>query len=251
MKKRVSILAAAVALSSTLSADFLRVELGAGSWMQTPKGMIEAEVTGVKGTDTSSETQEAKPYAWILIKHFVPVVPNLRVEYAQVLNRGTASGTFADFTAALSKSELSMNQIDFAPYYNLLDNTAWITLDVGADFKMIDVSYKVAGVTMNGFPNQTYDKAESVVIPMAYLRTRVQVPMTGLGVEADVKYVSYNENTVYDARAKVDYTFEITPLIQPGIEVGYRVQKYKTDQLQNIAADIDFAGLYAGAMLRF
>lgn len=251
MKKRVSILASIIALSSTLSADFLRVEMGAGAWMQQPKGGVLADGGAVNGVDTSKETEEAKPYAWILIKHFVPVIPNLRVEYAQVLNSGTATGTFADFTAVSSTSELAMTQIDLAPYYNLLDNTAWITLDVGVDFKMIDASYKVNGVTINSAPNQNYDKAQSVIIPMAYLRTRVQVPMTGLGVEADVKYVSYNENTVYDARAKVDYTFEITPLIQPGIEVGYRVQKYKTDQLDNIAADLDFAGVYAGAMLRF
>ena len=55
---------------------------------------------------------------------------------------------------------------------------------------------------------------------------------------------------MYDVRAKVDYTFDITPIIQPAIEVGYRVQQITVDDGEN-QVDLNYAGVYAGLMLRF
>lgn len=249
MKKIATSLACAFVLATTVSADFLRVEVGAGAWMQEPTGGVTADGAGFTGSDISDEESSTKGYAWLLIKHFVPIIPNLRVEYTEVYSEGTATGTFKNFTAASSASTLDMTQFDIIPYYNILDNTAWITLDLGIDIKMIDTTYEVANVT--GYTSANYTESKSIPLPLGYARARVQVPMTGLGVEADVKYVSYSESTVYDVRAKIDYTLDITPLIQPGIEVGYRMQKYKIDELSDIKMDLEFSGVYAGAMLRF
>jgi outer membrane protein len=156
------------------------------------------------------------------------LVPNLRVEYV------TATAGVMEFS-----------QIDVIPYYNILDNTGWITLDIGLDIKMIDLTLDTDWGSIS-----TSD-ADSLALPLAYARTRFQLPLSGLGAEVDAKAVSYADNTIYDVRAKIDYTLDITPVIQPGIELGYRIQKIETDELLPIDLDIEFSGIYAGAMLRF
>lgn len=252
MKKILTVLTCAGLLAATASADMARVEMGVGAWAQKPSGEISYTESGANGSDKSDESKETQVYVWALLKHPVPVVPNLRLEYVSLKNTGTATGTFKEFTASGGKTTLEMTQFDVIPYYNLLDNTAWITLDVGLDFKVTKIDYKAAGVT--GIPVGTeYTDSVTAVIPLVYVRGRVEIPATNIGLEADVKYVSYNANVIYDARAKVDYTLDFIPVVQPAIEVGYRVQKIKLedDSAGSASADIEFAGIYAGLMLRF
>lgn len=252
MKKVLSSLACGLILASTASADIARVEMGAGAWMQTPSGAITYTEGVGTGSDVSDEKEETNPYIWLLIKHPIPVVPNLRVEYVTLANTGTATGTFKDFTASGGKTSLDMTQYDIIPYYNILDNTAWITLDLGVDLKIVELDYKADGVTMVGSLDTSYSDTTSVVIPLAYARARVEIPATNIGLESDVKYISNGSSTVYDVRAKVDYTFDFTPLVQPALEMGYRVQKIDIDEQDvNGKMDLEFAGFYAGLMLRF
>ena len=222
-KKILSALLVASAFVTVSSADIARVEAGVGTWGQ------EASST-FAGTTTTLE-KESDVYVWAYAKHPVPVIPNLRLEYVTA----TATDTYWNET-------YEFTEIDVIPYYNILDNTAWITIDLGLDLKSVSVKHKHASM----------ESTDDVVIPMGYLRGRFQLPLSGLGAEADLKYVEYSDNTLYDIRAKIDYTFEITPIIQPGIEVGYRIQKLKTDELlYSSKLDFDFAGVYAGIMLRF
>jgi len=238
----------AAVFAATASADFVRTEMGVGTWIGTSSGKIVGEKYGFEGVDTSVEESETNLYAWAMMKHFVPVVPNLRVEYVDITSTGEATGTLSGVSIPGSTAtKLKMKQLDVIPYYNILDNTAWITLDLGIDFKIIDATY-----TVDGFAGSNgYKTTETLVIPLGYVRGRMQVPGTNFGAEADVKYIAYDHNTVYDIRAKVDYTFDITPVIQPAIEVGYRMQKYQTDKTSDISLDLDFSGVYAGVMLRF
>ncbi len=252
MKKILTAMACSIVLVSVASADIARVEMGAGAWMQTPSGDITYTESGLTASDVSEEKEETSPYVWLLIKHPIPVVPNLRLEYVTLANTGVANGTFKEFTAAGGKTSLDMTQYDIIPYYNILDNTAWITLDLGIDLKVIDVDYKADGVTPNVGSGTSYSNTASVVIPLAYVRARVEIPATNIGLESDVKYISNGSSTVYDIRAKVDYTLDFIPVAQPAIEIGYRVQKFEIDDADvNGKMDLEFAGVYAGLMVRF
>jgi outer membrane protein len=234
MKKILASVALITAFTTTVSADLLRAEIGAGMWAQSPSGDLTAKNVAAD-VDKAKETENAQPYVWAMVKHFVPLVPNLRVEYASV-----TSDTIKIANTAIAGTELTYTQVDFIPYYNLLDNTFWLTLDVGVDVKSIQVKAKATG-----------DETDSMFLPLGYVRTRVQVPLTGFGAEADVKYIAIGKNTVYDARVKVDYTFDIFPVVQPALEVGYRVQHFETEELLGVKMNMDFAGVYAGMFLRF
>lgn len=257
MKKILTTLACTTLFVSALSADIARVEMGGGAWNQTPKGILSYTESGTVGTYTSKEKEEQGLYAWMLIKHPIPILPNIRLEYTRLKDNGIVDGSFKDFdlpTGVLkTTASLDITQYDVIPYYNLLDNTFWTTLDVGLDLKVMDTTYKVDGVNVTGVGGVSdYEDTASIIIPMGYVRARIEIPVTNIGLEADVKYISYQGNTVSDIRVKVDYTLGFIPVIQPGLEVGYRVQKFDlTSDDEKTKMDIEFSGVYAGLMLRF
>ena len=248
MKKLLTSLAIVLSVATVASADFARVEAGVGMWAQTPTGDIGYASTNGGFVDSSNEDSKVSGYAWLLIKHPLPMIPNLRLEYVSAVSEGTYVGTVSGVSVPTnSPTELEMTQIDVIPYYNILDNTAWVTLDLGLDFKVINLGYTAAGVDVIDALN--VDIA-AVVMPLGYVRARVQAPGTNLGFEADVKYIAYGDNTVSDIRVKVDYTLDMVPVIQPAIEVGYRMQKFELEE-SGFALATDFSGLYLGVMVRF
>ncbi len=247
MKKIIATLALGAMAATASYADITRVEMGAGAWMQTPSGSATYNGTpSGTGSDTLKKDQKTSGYVWLLVKHPIPVLPNLRLEYSALEAKGTPVGTWGSYSYTGGTSKLEVTQYDIIPYYNILDNTAWITLDLGLDIKLLDAKY-----TATLSPNQ-YEYKKTLPIPMVYLRGRVEIPGTNIGIEADGKYVTYSGSTFYDARAKIDYTFDMFPVVQPAIEVGYREEKVKIDTSSvDIKTDIKFSGVYAGLMLRF
>ncbi len=252
MNKLVSVLLLGVMFGATLLADFTRVEMGAGAWKSSPKGFSSYTATGITAYDVSTEKEETNPYVWILIKHPIPVVPNLRLEYVDVTTKGLATGTFKNFTATNANTQLDLTQYDIIPYYNILDNTAWITLDLGLDIKLLDTSYQADGVTGVTGGGSSYSDSALLPIPLVYTRVRFEIPGTNIGLEGDAKYIAYSDSTIYDVRVKVDYTLDFIPVIQPAVEIGYRKQKYDIDEDDlDAKLNMEFSGVYAGIMLRF
>jgi len=189
MKKIVASLATLAALTSGVNADMLRVEMGGGMWMQTAKGYFQYQKDGIEtfigddgtatATDKSNEVGIDNGYMWMFIKHPVPVLPNLRVEYSTIESEGTLNVT-GEMYGITSSSEptptnLKITQMEFIPYYNLLDNTFWVTLDLGVDIKLIH--YEANG----GEGDVSYDEEGDIPVPLLYLRTRGQIPLTDIG----------------------------------------------------------------------
>ncbi len=259
MKNILTTLACVTMLSSVASADAMKIEAGAGVWQQTSEG--DASYTnllaGMYGYNKVSEKENNKGYMWMLIKHPIPIVPNLRVEYTSLESAGVATGEFKKYgiTAGTQASTLlKMEQYDIIPYYNIIDNLGWTTVDVGLDLKVVDVCYKADNVYLTGIPGvtTTYKDSDTAVIPLLYVRARVEFPSTGLAIEGDTKYIGYDKTHVVDTRAKIDYTFDIGLPVKPAIEVGYRIQSYKLDEDDEEAKlDLTFSGFYAGIMIRY
>jgi len=253
MNKILTTLVGGALLASSLNADLARVEMGVGTWMQTPSGSSQTSDTSgllsMKGTYTSSESDSSEIYFWALIKHPIPIVPNLRLEYVTLSDEGTTTGTVNGLKAADAPTAIDMTQIDIIPYYNLLDNTFWMTVDVGLDIKVLTTDVKVNDLVATG-TDDIFNASESTALPLLYLRGRVEIPATNIGFESDVKYISYDSATMYDIRLKVDYTLDFIPVIQPALELGYRMQKFDvSDSDTNI--DLEYAGMYVGLMARF
>ncbi len=251
MKKILTTLAMASTFASTMNADMIRTEIGGGLWGQNPSGTFKYEDGAIRGKYTSNEEFNNGAYVWMFIKHPLPAVPNLRLEFTDMKDEAIVNGKFDDFEATNSPARIKLKEYDVIPYYNILDNTFWATLDLGLDIKVIDSTFEVDEADVNGEIVKYTDTA-MIPLPMLYARVRTEIPLSGFAFETDGKYFAYNGSVVYDVRAKVDYTFDSFPLVQPAIEVGYRIQKFDISiDGDKKKLDIDFSGVYAGLMLRF
>jgi outer membrane protein len=251
MKKILTILALGATLASVSSADAMRLEMGGGVWQQTPKGYATRTdgdgVLNLNGTYTSSEKESSEGYAWLLFKHPVPIIPNVRLEYVSISDSGFTTGRVGGLPIPGSAATtIDIKEYDATLYYNVLDNTLWTTIDLG-----IDAKYMTSDATVNPVPGFIgYSSSDSVVLPFVYGRLRVEIPSTGIGLESDVKYITYDGSTMYDIRAKVDYTFDFD-VVKPGIELGYRTQKLVIDDGTKTDVNLEYSGVYAGVILRF
>lgn len=250
MKKIVATLLFVGIFLTTANADVARLEAGIGLWNQDSSGKLSYSDRGANGHYRSDEPNNSSLYFWALLKHPLPIVPNLRLEYVSVEDDGVASGRFKDFNIGASSTKMlyKVKQYDIIPYYNILDNTPWITIDLGLDIKIVEASLDASPNAL-GFGG--YKEKETFALPLLYLRARMEIPATNIGFESDIKYISYSSSRVYDIRAKVDYTFDISPLIQPAVEFGYRVQNIDVEDINNLDADLKFSGFFGGLMLRF
>lgn len=253
MNKVLSGLIIAGFLGTVSQADVLRVEAGAGIWNQEPEGHIQYQDSPSFSESDVGYSDETKMYAWVNIKHPVPVLPNLRLEYTPMEFSGTSTTGFIYNGVSFSQgaqSTLTMDQYDAVLYYNVLDNTGWTTLDLGLDVKYIDTNFQAQDALSAGSVNES----EDLVLPMVYARVRVEIPATDIGLEGDVKYIGYKGSDVYDYRVKADYTFDLVA-VDLGIEAGYRFVNINVDHNDfsslDTTGDIHVSGFYAGAMIRF
>ena len=248
-------------------ADAWRIEGGAGLWDGASNGTILHHgnvnifdlltLSDQEVTDTLGDHQDKTAgYLYVMIKHPIPVVPNVRFEYVGVKSGGEIVYTkeiLFGSTSVTADSQLFITQYDTILFYNLLDNTFWTTLDLGVDIKYAQTQYYV--------PDLNVDEISDSIIPMAYIRGRVEAPFAPVGLESDIKYITDGESTVYDIRVKVDYSFEMNAALEPGIELGYRVQKFKvygeeSNYLGDVFfgksdTDVTFAGVYGGITVKF
>ena len=254
MNKLLSIAAITALITTSASADLLRIEGAVGAWNSSPTGTISYSPNSFDVVDNAGLKDATNMYAWIYLKHPVPIVPNVRLEYVNPTFDGTvASIDWDGKTYASVNNTLSLTQYDAVLYYNILDNTFWTTIDLGLDVKFIDGNYQVNASTVVGNA-PAVNEDFSLVMPLAYVRGRVQIPVTNIGIEVLARGMSYSDNTVVDAEIKLDYTMDFIPVVQPGLELGYRYQQVKLDGGSiGLDANFDttFSGIYAGIMVRF
>lgn len=253
MKKHLFILSlfSILILSSTqLSADVVRVEVGAGFWNQDVSGKLNSNGSTVDLENNLGFDDELKNYIYADIKHPVPILPNLRIEHTQIGFDGTASSSFTFENQAYSgvtNSVLNIDQTDVIAYYNLWD-TAGLNFDLGLDFKVID-----ANVTVKDNLGHNESVKATGVIPMLYSNLRYDILLTDLGIELEGKAFKYSDSNLYDMSAKIDYN------VFAGItaEVGYRIidfdigEKTANDFDTDLTLSTKVSGLFFGLSYKF
>ncbi len=255
MSKILSGLLFAGLLSASVQADVVRVEMGAGVWSNEFSGAVSS--TGVVDPITADELgydKENKGYAWLYVKHPIPVLPNLRLEYAAVDFSGTSKTPTFDYKGvtytANAKTDLTLDQIDAIMYYNLLDNTGWTTIDLGLDIKVVQAEFNAR----QSDGSDAVQEKETLPLPMAYGRLRFELPGTDLGIEGTAKYTAYKDSKVTDYTIKADYILVDLLPVDIGVEVGYRFQQYDIDGTDfdiDTSLDIEVDGIFAGATIKF
>lgn len=221
--------------SSVASADALGFFIGGGMWDNEPSGTfgtIGDDVIDVKSDLGFSNQQDA--YVWAAFEHFVPIIPNIRIEAASMGSDGVASGLDFDGNTVTGPASVSLDTTDAILYYRILDN--WINFDLGLNLRSLDGDFIIA----------TERVSISETIPMVYASAQFDLPLTGFSVGGDINIVNYDGNDYRDIRLRAMYEMGII-----GFEAGYKTSTIVLDNVGGISTDLEFSGLMLGAFLHF
>lgn len=251
MNKRLFALAL-LATPSLASADtILGLYAGVGQWYLT----LDGEVSDGRYTVNLEELgieDETSTELWVNFEHPIPLIPNIRLMHTTVkINEKSAANRdfrFGDASFDVTMTvttDMDLSHTDATLYYEILDN--WVTLDVGVTARYLD-GYVDIRPEFGGERNSV---ALSGVIPMLYLNAQLDLPFTGWNVGAYGNSASYRGDSITDLAAKVGYEFELTPLLDIGVNLGYRIMSLKTEELDDLMADAELSGMFAELQVHF
>jgi len=232
------------------------VEVGAGIWSPNLDGNVRYD--GVtKGTDVDFKDDldleaDSGAYAYVRVDHFLPFVPNVRVEMQNYSASGDKIKTvkFGDTTLSGTVStDITLDQKDFILYWGIPGVNALsagvLDIELGLDYKKFDGEIKLEDSSGN---SNSVDIDSG--IPLGYGAVLVDLPMLPLRFEASIKTLGKVFN---ETKAKADFTFLNLAVIKAALEVGYKKQVLDIDDdvVDDLTLKIDNSGLFYGVNVRF
>jgi outer membrane protein len=266
MKKILSIVLFVCLSSLPLSAKSgIDLELGAGAWTPTLGGHVKysdgvATGTKIEFDDMEFEKDTGK-YLYLDFNHFVPVLPNIRIEKTDYKIVGEGTNIPVSFGSLNYNGDVDMTvdmaQTDIIMYWSLpFISTATggvFDINMGLDAKKYDGSIlleqKVLGLTIN--------KEEAVVdqtLPLIYLNFVLDIPFVPIKLDATTKFVSYDGAKISDNSFKLSYKLPFSnALVDVNLDLGYRVQNITIPDslVDNLDLDMDTKGAFYGVSVKF
>ncbi len=145
-------LAATVLFSTTLSAGVvLDAEVGIGSWKANPSGYASYDDADVDVEDNFGLESSHNTYIYADINHFVPIIPNARIEQQELKMDASSMGSSFKWNGNTidigSKTKLDLKQQDLLLYWGVpgikLLTAGIVKVDFGLDIKKFDGSITV------------------------------------------------------------------------------------------------------------
>ncbi|HED33820.1 MAG TPA: TIGR04219 family outer membrane beta-barrel protein [Gammaproteobacteria bacterium] len=224
-------------LSGAANADALGFFVGGGVWDYDSSGTFGSTGVGDSVIDVESNlgfNGEQDAYLWAAFEHFVPIIPNIRVEAATVGDAGSANGLVFEGIPVNGDASVSLDTVDFILYYRLLDN--WVNLDLGLTVRQLDGDFKL----------DTQVVSISETIPMLYFAAQFDLPLTGLSLGGDINIIDFDGSKYQDIRLRAMYEIGVI-----GFEAGLRTTSIELNDVSGINSDLEFSGLIVGAFLHF
>ncbi|NDV92573.1 TIGR04219 family outer membrane beta-barrel protein [Alteromonas sp. 345S023] len=251
MKKGLLAAALGCALFSvTTQADTIAgVYAGAQAWQTDTTGGF-ADSSSTANFNFDDETNSS---LYIAFEHPVPLVPNVKVVHTTLDNNGTTTlDSSFSFDGELYTANSEVNTIteleatDLILYYELFDNDL-VSFDVGLNAKYIDGAFYVEDTA-----SDTQSSGEfSGVIPMVYSKVQVGLPFTGLAAYAEGSYLSFDDHELSDYQVAVTYSFIESIAVDMTVQLGYRNVTVDIEDIDDVYADMEFDGVFAGLELHF
>jgi len=229
--------------SASISADtLLGVYAKAGGWNHAPSGTFGDNANTFNLENDLGMDSETGSMFSVAIEHFIPVIPNIKIERTDLsfTSTGTLTQglTFGGVTFGIGDpvtSELDLSHIDYILYYEILDN--WVSFDIGVNVKVFD---GVLAVTTGGSTG-TIDL--SAPVPMLYGKAQFDLPFSGFSAGAEGSYIGYDGDSFTDIRGYIGYEI----MLGFGVELGYRNLALQFDDLDDANIDTTFEGAYISA----
>lgn len=239
---------AALALSTQVSADtILGVYAGVGQWQADFSGDLGSNHID---TDELGIKDENNNFYYVALEHPIPLLPNIKLAHTDISTKDnsilsqnyTVNGTTYT-TGTNVTTKLDLSHTDAMLYYEILDN--WVNLDLGMTLRNFD-----GQITASDGSN--FEKIDlKGTLPMAYGKAQFDLPFTGWSVAADAHMTRWKDDKLVDYSAKIMYNTDILPLLDLGLELGYREMQLELEDLDDLETDVTLDGPYIAATLHF
>jgi outer membrane protein len=230
--------------------DILGFQAAAGQWYINLKGDV-----GQNGSTTTLDDlgfdNETSNVFWAQFEHPLPIIPNIRLMHSTISStetstttqRFTIGGILIDAQVRVL-TDMDLSHTDATFYYEILDN--WVTLDVGITARQMQGYMEIQ--------SEVTDTARAElegVLPMGYVNLQLDFPGSGWSVGSTVNAISYRGDKVTDVSGRIGYAFEVTPLMDIGVNIGYRTMSILAEEFDDLYADATISGSYAELIIRF
>lgn len=216
-------------LTTSGFSDMIKLEAGGGSLLNIEnKGQYQFSGTMNQFDTVNFEKKISESYyLYADIEHFVPLVPNARIEYYDTKTKGKTSENITFSGSSFFPD--SLNNVEYRSlegilYYSL--PLPVVDIDFGAGVNEITGSLSLSdGV-------QTSTKSYSKTIPFLYGNVQLNIPTTNIGLEANIKY---NKSTITDTEfieslLKVTYSLSDLNLVAAKYKVNLEAGVKNTNQ---------------------
>jgi len=184
----------------------------------------------------------------LILEHPIAVLPNIRYQSYNMDSSGNRS-TNPDFSFNQgspgfgndSNGSYNLASNDIVLYYQLLNN--WMDLDMGVDLKRLDGQVSQAG------PGNSIDVDET--IPLLHLSARVDLPINGLYVGADIN--SNFVNLGISESGAQDSTIMLGFENGTGLGIAGGIKSFSLDlnNSDDAKTDIGYDGLFVNGYFNF
>jgi len=219
MHKRMIALAGSLLLATPLAqADIVGLGASVNYWDSDLSGTAMTDGDSVDIDRALRLDSDSSANASLYLEHPVPLLPNLRLNYTVVDQSGRgrlgASG-FDTVPAGVDvRSDLDLEQLDLTLYYEILDN--WVNLDLGLTVRNFSGDLEIR--QLPAVPGAAVSRTSvDAVVPMLYLATRLDLPLTGVSVGGEGNLVSYDGDSMHDYNVYAQYQWALLRL-----RAGYR-----------------------------
>lgn len=261
MKKAIIGVFAALSMAATSAnaiAGLVDIEIGGGVWNASPSGQItygKTTPTEIDFADDLKLDDTSNGYFYLRFDHFVPIIPNVRLEQQNYTTTGEGSVTATFGTASITgatDTDVTLNQQDIILYWGIPGVNALtagvLDIELGIDVKTIDGELTLTSAT----GTDTVDF--SVPVPMGYAAVLVDIPFIPVGLEVSSKMIGVGDSKIQDTKAKIDVALPLPiPLVELAIEAGMKQQTIQIadDLVDDLDMKFETSGIFFGANVKF
>ena len=251
MKKTLLAGSLAALMCGTAQADtLLGLYIGGQIWSNEASGSFGEGADNQSVFEFDDENQGS---FYVAFEHPIPLIPNIKIASTALDTVGGTNiassfkfdGVTYDANSTLATT-LDASFVDYTLYYEVFDNDLF-TFDFGLTARDLDASINV----IEPVTQLQSDLDVSGIIPMLYVSTIIGLPFTGLNIFADANFMSYDDQTVYDAQIGVSYALLDNLAVDFDVTLGYRTVKLEINDIDDFYSDLTYDGFFAGAVVHF
>ena len=248
MKKTALAILVTGLLSASAMADTIGgLYIGGSIWSNEATGAF-GEKSGLVDFNLKDEEQGS---FYIALEHPLPFIPNIMVASTTIDTNGSTA-LLQDFDFAGDKfnagtdvsSTFDVSYVDYTLYYELFDNGLF-SFDFGLTARDFDGDITVSSAT------ESAKMSVTEIVPMLYVSTIVGLPGTDFNLFANGNLLSIDDHTMYDYQVGVSYELVDNLAVDVNLTFGYRAIQLELEDLDNLYTDIEFKGVFAGAVVHF